>query len=290
MNKKSNRGVKALENLLDSNTVIRNTRIAYGIHGKGEPLVLIHGTPSHSYEWRKVLPKLTSAGYQVYIYDLLGYGKSERPLGVDTSVTAQAELLSALLDEWNLDRAHIVGHDIGGAIAMRLAVFHPQRVTTLTVIDSVSYDSWPSETWQKIIKENLDSYSAMSESEFKEMLHRQLRMTVHDQNNMKGDILENYLAPHKDPLGRVSFFYHQVKYYDSKHTEEIAPFLKDLSMPVQILWGEEDSWQPVRYAQRLHQDIPNSELHIIANAGHFVMEDNPALLSEYILSFVKNKL
>ena len=277
-----------MEKLLTSNKIINNTRIAYGIHGEGEPLVLIHGTPSHSYEWRNVLPKLANRGYQVHLYDLLGYGRSERPIDVDTSVTAQSKLLSALLEEWELDQAHIVGHDIGGAIAMRLAVFNPQRVKTLTMIDTVSYNSWPSETWQQIIKENLDTCSAMSESDFNELLSRQLNMTVHDNNNMKGEVLENYLAPHNDILGRVSFFYHQVKHYDSKHTEEIVPSLKDLSMPVQILWGEEDSWQPVSYAKRLHKDIPNSVLHIIPNAGHFVMEDNPTLLSEYILAFVNS--
>ncbi|MHA1545770.1 MAG: alpha/beta fold hydrolase, partial [Alphaproteobacteria bacterium] len=147
------------EALLPENVIIDGHRIACGVHGAGAPVVLVHGTPSHSFIWRDVVPRLTRAGLQVHLFDLLGFGRSERPAdpNVDTSVGAQDAVLMGLMRHWKLERAHIVAHDIGGAVGMRFALFHPQQVASLTVIDTVSYESWPSVTWRKIIDNGLDA-------------------------------------------------------------------------------------------------------------------------------------
>ncbi|MBV9282142.1 MAG: hypothetical protein JOZ41_18840 [Chloroflexi bacterium] len=78
-----------------------------------------------------------------------------------------------------------------------------------------------------------------------------------------------------------------MRHYDSRYTEEIAPRLTELRLPVQILWGRDDQWQPIRCAERLATDIPNAELHIIPEAGHFVMEDAPEVLGAHIIRFLQ---
>ena len=132
--------------LLNDNAIIDGHRISHGTHGDGEPVVLIHGTPSSSYIWRNVVPELVAAGYRVHLFDLLGYGLSERPwdAAVDTSVSGQVPIVENLLSVWALDRTHIIAHDIGGGIAQRFCIFNPQMVRSLTLIDTVSFDSWPS--------------------------------------------------------------------------------------------------------------------------------------------------
>ena len=129
------------------------------------------------------------------------------------------------------------------------------------LIDAVSYDSWPSETWREIIRNRLESYAAMSAEDFEEMLTRQLRMTV--AGTMDDDDLRAYLAPHRTALGRTSFFEHQVRHYDSRYTEELTDRLGDIAMPVRIVWGAQDRWQPVGYAERLAADIPGAELVVV---------------------------
>jgi pimeloyl-ACP methyl ester carboxylesterase len=272
---------------LPSDLIVDGVRIAYRDRGEGEPVVFIHGTPSHSYEWRNVVPHIEATGHRSLTYDLLGYGRSERPVDRDTSVAAQTDLLGSLLDALGIEQAAVVAHDIGGAIGQRFAIAHPERVRRLMIIDTVSYDSWPSETWQNIIDERLEDHMRLPQETFDALLTRQLEMTVSNgAATMTGDVLEAYLAPHRSALGRVSFFEHQVRHYDSRYTEEITGQLTCLTMPVRVLWGERDQWQSLSYAQRLAEDIPRARLTVIPGAGHFVMEDAPERVTEEILDFL----
>lgn len=272
--------------LLDREVVLDGVRLAYRDHGDGEPVVFLHGTPSHSFIWRAVVPEVERAGYRVVMFDLLGYGRSERTLSRDTSVRGQLDVLHGLLRHLGIDDFSLVGHDIGGAIAKLAAVAEPHRVRRLMLVDTVSYDSWPSETWQAIVRDHLDDYAAMPAGDFEAMLTRQLRMTVANPDHMSGEVLEAYLAPHRSTLGRASFFEHQVRHYDSGYTQQVVPALASLTMPVRLLWGAEDTWQPVSYAERLAADIPDAELVVVDDAGHFLMEDDPARVRDEVLDFL----
>lgn len=274
---------------VDQHVLINGTRIAYGIHGTGEPVVLVHGTPSSSYIWRNVIPNLTGAGHQVFTYDLLGFGLSERPWSsdVDTSVTGQVPILEGLLDHWGLERAHIVAHDIGGAVAKRLAVFSPAKLRTLTLIDIVSFDSWPSKRTRQQMQDGLETLIGKPADEHREHFREWLLSAVSDQQGLIDGAMDTYLGYISGTLGQASLFQHQISLYDPKHTMEVASRLSELvDLPVQILWGEDDAWQVIDWAHKLHDAIPGSELHTLKDCGHFAMEDKPAEISELVLDFL----
>ncbi len=77
-----------------------------------------------------------------------------------------------------------------------------------------------------------------------------------------------------------------MRHYDARYTQEIAGRLAELTMPVRILWGAEDQWQPVHYAERLRDDIPGAELVVVPDAGHFLMEDAPGRVVHEIRDFL----
>jgi pimeloyl-ACP methyl ester carboxylesterase len=89
--------------------------VAYEVFGQEPPVVLVHGTPTRSYLWRGVVPTLAKRN-RIYVYDLVGFGESERRDGQDLSIAAQARLPRELVEAWGLEKPAAVGHDIGGGI------------------------------------------------------------------------------------------------------------------------------------------------------------------------------
>jgi len=278
-----------MEPIANQNALINGSRVAYGVYGDddGEPVVLLHGTPSSSLIWRNIVPKLVEAGYKTHVFDLLGYGVSERPWdsSVDTSMTGQVVVLKGLLSLWGLETAHIVAHDIGGGIAQRFAVFSPQRVRSLTLIDVVSYDSYPSKRTKEQMQKGLESLIKAPDADHRSHFREWLLSTVQNKQKLPVDVYLDYIS---GPIGQPSLFEHQVRHYDPKHTMEVADRLHELGkLPVQICWGADDAWQVVDWAYRLHKAIPGSRLDILEGAGHFSPEDQPEKLSELLASFLK---
>ena len=288
--------------MVPMNALITGHRLAYGVHGNGANMpqradvgsvVLIHGTPSSSFIWRNVMPVLTEAGYQVHVYDLLGYGASERPWdpAVDTSASGQVAVLLGLMDLWGLGNAHIVAHDIGGAVAQRLAVLHRERVRSLVLLDCVSYDSWPSERTRQQMREGLDRLVAALPDRHRAHFRDWLLSTVENKEAMIGASLDHYLDIITGPVGQASFFQHQVTHYDPRHTDELTGRLHELEeLPVRLIWGECDAWQCLEWARKLHAAIPGSELRTIPGAGHFVMEDAPGTVGALLTEFLDARL
>lgn len=100
--------------------------------------------------------------------------------------------------------------------------------------------------------------------------------------------LDTFLGYISGPVGQASLYQHQVRFYDPKHTLEIADRLGDLGkLPVKLIWGANDGWQVTDSAHKLHESIPGSELEIIEDSGHFCPEDQPEKLAELLVTFLK---
>jgi len=281
-----------MTHLVNQHAIIDGNRIANGVHGEGEPVVLLHGTPSSSYIWRNILPSLVGAGYKVHVYDLLGFGLSERPHdpNIDTSVTGQVHVLKALLALWGINDLHVIAHDIGGGVAQRFCIQSPERVKSLTMIDVVSYDSWPSKRTNQQMKAGLDKLIKAPDADHREHFREWFYSTVQNKERLAETSMETYLDFICGPVGQGSFFQHQVMHYDPKHTDEVAPRYAELGKnPVQLIWGADDAWQVVDWAHRLHQAIPGSELHVLEDCGHFSLEDQPEKISALLVDFLQRQ-
>lgn len=288
-----------MEPLAKSHVIIANNRIAYGILGNetGAPVVLLHGTPSSSLIWRNIVPRLTAGGYRVHLYDLLGYGLSERPSdpNVDTSITAQVPVLEGLLQYWKLDSTpfHLVAHDIGGAIAQRFAIFNPRRLNTLTMIDVVSFDSYPSRRTKQQMERGLETLMHSDNESHRAHFKEWLLSAVVNKSRFESTSLPFFLEYISGPIGQPSIFTHQIRHYDPKHTMEIAGRygeLGNLKAPVKLIWGANDQWQVVGWGEKLRDAIPGSEMEVIKDAGHFSLEDQPEKIAEIMVNWlVKHK-
>ncbi|KAF4450261.1 hypothetical protein F53441_6543 [Fusarium austroafricanum] len=275
--------------IVKENALINGSRVAYGVYGAGKPVVLLHGTPSSSLIWRNIVPKLVDAGFKVHVFDLLGFGLSERPWdpAVDTSMTGQVAVLEGLLELWGLEKTHVVAHDIGGGIAQRFSVFFPGRVLSLTLIDVVSFDSYPSKRTKQQMRNGLEALIKTDSDQHRAHFKEWLLSAVKNPEKLEQSTLDVYLNYISGPIGQPSLFEHQVRHYDPKHTLEVANRLGELKqLPVQLVWGADDAWQVVDWAHKLHNAIPGSEITIVENAGHFSPEDQPEKISDLLVAFL----
>ena len=114
---------------------------AAGSRGSGEPIVLIHGFPTSSHLWLDVVAKLPD-GHRVIVLDLLGFGRSDAPLSGDYTITGHGNRTLKLLDALQINRACLVGHGTGGAIAQWVALNAPDRVSRVGLIGSATTEGW----------------------------------------------------------------------------------------------------------------------------------------------------
>ena len=102
----------------------------------GDPVVCVHGVPASAYLYRKVVPALAARGLRGIAVDLPGLGFAERPADADYSWTGLGRWLGSAIDAMELDRFHLVVHDIGGPIGLEVAAAEPERVRSLTVLNT----------------------------------------------------------------------------------------------------------------------------------------------------------
>jgi pimeloyl-ACP methyl ester carboxylesterase len=133
--------------------------IAYEVFGEGPPVVLVHGTPSRSYLWRNVVPALAES-HAVYVYDLLGFGDSERKKDQAVSIAAQARLLGKLIEAWGLKEPAVAGHDIGGGIVLRAHLLERIHFSRIALLDAVVLTPWGTQALRHV-KAHMNAYRTM---------------------------------------------------------------------------------------------------------------------------------
>jgi pimeloyl-ACP methyl ester carboxylesterase len=244
---------------------------AAGTRGAGEPVVFVHGFPSGSHLWHDVIPHVP-AGHRVVVLDLLGYGRSDRPLGRDVSIPGHARRVLALLDALRIERACIVGHDAGGGIAQWLAVHRPARVSRLLLVSSVCFEEWPTRD-VKLARAMMPLTRHLPPTWLLSVLRTDLLRGYADRD-LGARSIEMYARCFASEEGRDTFMQHLTA-LDSADTAALAPRLGEIVAPTAILWGAHDPFLPPSLARRLQEAIPGATLEVIADGRHFIPEESP---------------
>ena len=224
--------------------------VSYIEEGSGDPLVLLHGIPTWGYLWEGLIPTLART-HRVLVPDLLGFGYSDKSDRFDRSIAQQAEMIEAWLDKLGLDQASFVAHDIGGGVALRLAVFFPKRVTRLCVMNTVCYDSWPIEAMLQF--GHPEAYHKLSASTALTLLKTALKQGF--ASTPSDELLDGLLAPYSTEVGKLSLIRNAAA-LNTNLTTEITNLLPKIQVPTRVIWGEEDPFQVMKYGERLAWDIP----------------------------------
>jgi pimeloyl-ACP methyl ester carboxylesterase len=257
--------------------------VRYGVSGDGPPVVVVHGTPWSSYNFRHLIAAL-SKDFTIYFYDLIGYGQSDKPPG-DVSLGIQNSVLSRLLDHWRLESPAIIGHDFGGTTVLRTHLLNGCDFKKIVLIDPVAISPWGSPFFQHV-NAHEDAFAGVPDYIHDAIVRAYVKTAAFKSINTS--TLDRIVHPWIEPNGKAAF-YRQIAQAHSGYTDEVQPLYSQISRPVLILWGREDSWIPVEKGELLNAMIPGSSLHVVPDAGHLVIEEQPALLIEKIRPFLQNE-
>jgi pimeloyl-ACP methyl ester carboxylesterase len=254
---------------------------SYLTAGDGPTLLLLHGT-YWSRVWLPVIDALADAGLQPVAVDLPGCGRSGGELSLDTAtVPALADWVGRFLEALDPGSlAGVVGHDIGGAIAQRLLVSSGVEVKRLALVNSVMYDSWPVPG----VARYRDPEVVASTTVETILAARRQAITTALLRPASEAELQDYLSPWSDM--RVARSWMAIAgAADSRYTLELLDRLRADRHPKLLIWGEDDTFQRVHYAERFAAEIPETRLIRIASAGHIPMENAPATVAGALTEF-----
>ena len=274
---------------------VGDARVAYCDEGSGPPVLLLHGCPFASFVWRNVTQVLAPT-HRCVAPDLLGLGDTETPPTADWSLPAQAAMAMQLLDILNIERAHVVGHDHGGAVAQFLAAYHPTRVDRLVLADVEAYDNWPSAEERPFVRVTqvpvlgdlvlwLWSRSALLRSTLVRA------RAVYDPRALTPEFIDALIRANLSDRRRRNktkrFLAEQFDPRNNRVTLELLEGLRRFDHPTLLIWAQNDPHFGPEWGERLRQEIPGTErLEILESTGHLLMEERPERFATLILEFL----
>ena len=256
-------------------------RFGYG----GTPVVLLHGFGTSAFLWRHVGPMLAVRGCSAFAIDLFGYGESDRPFDADFGVVAQADYLDRALTALQLARLTIVGVDVGGIVALRLAVARPERVERLVLVGTPPLEQLVGEGIRDLQRDTARHALSLSRGLFgaSTLLAPFLREGVADEGHMPPLLVGRYLAPY---LGRDGAN-HLLALAGALEPDELEDLsLEAIRRPVLVTRGTRDRWCTKAMAEGFVERLPNARYEPVDEVGHLVPEEAPAELSEMVATFL----
>ncbi|MDB5728789.1 MAG: 2-hydroxymuconate semialdehyde hydrolase [Noviherbaspirillum sp.] len=253
----------------------------YHDQGEGTPVLLIHGSgPGVSAwaNWRRTLPEL-SKSCRVIAPDMVGFGFTERPDGVVYRLETWVQQLLDLLDSLGLERVHLVGNSFGGAVSLAFTLAYPQRVDKLALMGSVGL-SFP-------ITDGLDKVWGYEPD--REAMRELINLFAFDKSIATPELVEmRYQASAPDVISRsYSSMFPAPRQRWLEALAQPEDRLRALTHKTLLIHGRDDQIIPLASSQRLALLLPNSQLHVFGNCGHWVQiektRDFNHLLDDFLI-------
>lgn len=267
---------------------LHGDRVAYRDEGEGEVLLLIHGMAGSSETWRAVIPPLAKK-FRVIAPDLLGHGDSAKPR-TDYSLGAFAVWLRDFLDELGVSHATVVGHSLGGGVAMQFVYQHPDYAQRLILISSGGLG--PDVGWvlrllsapgAELVLPIIAPPPVLS-------LGNTLRSWLRSAGvqSPRGAELWSAYSSLSDAETRQSFLktLRSVVDYRGQAVSALNRLRLREELPVMAIWGERDGIIPVAHAYATHEARTDARLEVLPDVGHFAQVEAPSRVVELIEDFI----
>ena len=258
--------------------------------GQGEPVfLLLHGFGASLDSWNPIMEPLSRLG-RVIAYDRPAFGLTERPLTWEGSnpygPEAQVELVTGLLDHYGLDQAILVGNSAGGAIAMQVALAHPERVPALVLVDPSVYGHSGAPAWLRPLLATplMRRLGPLLVRQIQRRGPELLKMAWHDPAKLKPEMIDLY----KRPLQADNWDQALWEFTLASRASDLPDQLDQLTLPTIVITGDDDRIVPTADSIRLSEELPNAGLAVIREAGHVPHEEQPDAFMDALRNFLSS--
>lgn len=267
---------------------VNQHRTAYIRHGQGPPVVLLHGYAGAIWNWEHQIEPL-GRRFTLFIPDVIGQGLSDKPR-VAYTPAFYTDWLCGFLDAVGVGRAAIVGHSMGGGLALSLAMTNPDRVDRLILISG-----FPQDVLNRIRGPYLKRFARLGSGWLFGLGYRLLGRRafrkfigglVTDRSLVTPAVIERAYRLRKE-YGKARPLWSTLTHIDVWEID-YAPRLNAVTAPTLIVWGRDDRFLPVTAGEELHQTIPGSRLAILPNTGHMPMWERPDEANRLIMDFLSS--
>lgn len=262
---------------------LHGLRVRYVRKGAGRPLLLVHGIASSLYTWKDVLPGL-AARHDVVALDLPGYGGSDQPRDLDAAV--YPKVVAGLAERLGMPAFSLVGHSLGGAVAVMVAAGQPRRVERLVLIDPAGFNLMPKDR-PALLRAAAATPSWLDRFPLPaSVLKMGLGQVFHDPAVLTDERLAEYLAPLRRPGALASS--RSMMASAAITPAQFGDEARRVAAPTLVLWGRNDRWIPLRDADRFTAAIPGARKVVVDRCGHLPQEEKPAETLALLNGFLGN--
>ena len=271
--------------------LLHGRQFRYRKAGSGSLVVLLHGIAGSSATWANVIPRL-SDHHTVIAPDLLGHGESAKPQLGDYSLGAYANLIRDLLEALEQPRGTIVGHSLGGGVALQFAYQFPERCERLVLVSSGGLGREVHPLLRAAALPGaelvLPWLAAGAARGIGTMVKAMERARFSRERRFLGETWRSFVSL-EQPEARRSFL-HTVRSIIDLGGQLVSATDKlylAKGLPTMIVWGERDPLIPVQHAARTHELMAGSRLEIFPGAGHYPYLDDPEHFAAILLDFIR---
>jgi pimeloyl-ACP methyl ester carboxylesterase len=267
---------------------LNGDRVAYLDVGQGSAVLLIHGMGGSSQTWREVVPHLATR-HRVIAPDLLGHGQSDKPRA-DYSLGAFAVWLRDLLNQLGISRVTLVGHSLGGGVAMQFAHQHPEYVERLVLISSGGLGPELGRTLRLMSAPGAEFVLPIIAPQKVVAAGERLRgwLASAGVRSAQADETWNAYISLADPKTRTAFLRTLRSVVDYRG-QAVSAFNKmhfTAGLPTLLIWGEQDRLIPVSHGRDAHEALPGSMLVTLPGVGHFPHVEAPLAVTDTLDEFI----
>lgn len=248
-----------------------------------EAVVFVHGNPGSADDWEGLALACAAQGLRAVALDMPDFGQTHAPDGFEHTVAGYAAFLDHALQKLAVERAHLVLHDFGGPFGLVWAAAHPDRLASVTLIDT---GILPGYRWHRMARIwRTPVLGELSQAlTFRSGFRRALAAA--EPKGLPREFMDRMYDQYDSRTKRAVLKLYRSADDPGAAGAELAAWMAPRDIPALVIWGQGDSYLPCSYAERQREAFPSAEVHVLADSGHWPFVDAPQVVERLLLDFL----